>query len=204
MCSCGCRYRANAQTTFFCLVDGPRSRLLRPWSRVPGARCGHVALSLNCKDLVPNGALSAIHCKPTRCTVPSRRNLAKIWPEFPRVALIARGLTSFLGGHFSRIIDAWWHARSVDPVQRASARASERDTHGTARMINPIKSTESWSSRSSRSKTPVHTVQPVHGPITRAPGAQVFGPTGPLDRSPGSLRRALDTIIHWTVMNYWH
>ena len=40
---------------FFCLVDGPRSRLLRPWSRVPGARCGHVALSLNCKDLVPNG-----------------------------------------------------------------------------------------------------------------------------------------------------
>ena len=121
----GCRYRANAQTTFFCLVDGPRSRLLRPWSRVPGARCGHVALSLNCKDLVPNGALSAIHCKPTRCTVPSRRNLAEIWPEFPRVALIARGLTSFLGGHFSRIIDACLFKRSC-ARQRRRPRARSR------------------------------------------------------------------------------
>ena len=57
----GGRYRENVGTKFSRLVDGPRSRLLRPWSRVPGARCGHVALSLNCKDLVPNGALSAIH-----------------------------------------------------------------------------------------------------------------------------------------------
>ena len=36
-------------------------------------------------------------------------------------------------------------------------------------MVISLKSTESWSSRSNRSKTPVHTVQPVHGPITERP-----------------------------------
>jgi hypothetical protein len=36
-------------------------------------------------------------------------------------------------------------------------------------VVISLKSTESWSSRSNRSKTPVHTVQPVHGPITERP-----------------------------------
>ena len=39
----------------FCFVDGPRSRLLRPWLRAATLPSGHVALSLNWTDLVPNG-----------------------------------------------------------------------------------------------------------------------------------------------------
>ena len=59
-------------------------------------------------------------------------------------------------------------------------------------MVISLKSTESWSSRSNRSKTPVHTVQPVHGPITERPALGYTVQPVHWTGSPAAC------ILHWS------